>query len=78
MMALVIYAVLATAAAVHGWASAWQWRVWAREADAEALARKRAPTPHQRGAETARAKRLAASKAHRMALRASMETTNGG
>lgn len=77
---LILWALAATACAAIGWARAWRRRrdYLAALALFRSLPRPVDKTPHQRGAETAKAKRLAASKAHRMALLASMETTNGG
>lgn len=78
--ALILWALAATACAVAGWARASQRRrdYLAALALFGSLPRPVDKTPHQRGAETAKAKRLAASKAHRLALRSSMENANGG
>ncbi len=78
--ALLGWAALATLAAVI---AAWRARAWRRAYQGAlglycSLPQPQERTPHQRGAETARARRLERMRAHRTALEASMtERVNG-
>jgi hypothetical protein len=80
MAALTTWAIAATVCAAIDWtrAAAAMRDYRAALALFRSLGQPAGKTPHQRAAETARANRLAASQAHRAALRSSMGTTNGG
>lgn len=79
LLALLI-AGIALPAAVIGWARAWHWHQSYRGALElyRSIPRQPERTPHQRGAETAKQRRIEAMRAHRMALERDIQSKKEG